>query len=62
LPIDLANLAAIVGKYGFKYHHAQNDLAVLFKWLPENLPSKIPLFATHQMGVAGRFFDIFADF
>ncbi len=42
-----------MNKFDFKYHHAENDLAVLCKWLPKDKESKIPLFATHQMGVAG---------
>ncbi|RNA25749.1 nucleoside diphosphate-linked moiety X motif 6 [Brachionus plicatilis] len=53
LPINLSNLAVILAKYGFKYHHAENNEAVLYKWLPDDRPSKIPLFATHQMGIAG---------
>lgn len=53
LPISLSHLASISSKYGFKYHHAENELAVLYKWLPENKECKIPVFATHQMGVAG---------
>lgn len=56
MPINLSNLAVILAKYGFKYHHAENDEAVLTKWLPEHKESKIPLFATHQVGVAGLVF------
>jgi hypothetical protein len=54
LPIELARLAEISSKYGFKYHHAENDQAVLCKWLPIDKESKIPIFATHQVGVAGK--------
>ena len=53
LPIGLANLAVTCGEHGFKFHHAEDEQAVLLKWLPEDRPSKVPLFATHQMGVAG---------
>jgi hypothetical protein len=56
LPIELAKFAAVSAKYGFKYHHAEEDEAVLCKWLPENKESKIPMFATHQVGVAGIVF------
>jgi hypothetical protein len=49
----LSSLISILNKFDFKYHHAENDLAVLCKWLPKDKESKIPLFATHQMGVAG---------
>jgi len=53
LPIHLSHLATISAKHGFKYHHAENDQAVLCKWLQDDRESKIPLFATHQVGVAG---------
>jgi ADP-ribose pyrophosphatase YjhB (NUDIX family) len=53
LPIHLADLAAISSKFGFKYHHAENDEAVLTLWLKTDRDSKIPRYATHQMGVAG---------
>lgn len=53
LPIDLSHLAAISAKYGFKYHHAEDNEAVLCKWLAHDRESKIPMFATHQVGVAG---------
>lgn len=53
LPINLSHLAAISAKYGFQYHHAEKDQAVLFKWLPSDCESKIPMFASHQVGVAG---------
>jgi ADP-ribose pyrophosphatase YjhB (NUDIX family) len=41
-----------LSKYGFKYHHAENDLAVLNKWLADG-ESRIPRYATHQVGVGG---------
>ena len=50
----MSNFITISAKYGFKYHHAENNLAVLYKWLPADRESKVPLFATHQMGVAGK--------
>lgn len=53
MPINLAKFASVSAKYGFKYHHAENDEAVLCKWLPESRESKIPMFASHQVGVAG---------
>lgn len=53
LPIDLSHLAAIAARHGFKYHHAENNEAVLCKWLNQDCESKIPMFATHQVGVAG---------
>jgi hypothetical protein len=53
IPIELSHLASISAKYGFKYHHAENDMAVLYKWLPPERESKVPMFASHQLGVAG---------
>lgn len=53
LPIELSHLTTVLAKYGFRFHHAENDLSVLNKWLPEDKKSKIPIFATHQMGVSG---------
>lgn len=55
LPIEFAGLAelASTSEFNFKYHHAENGQAVLTLWLRDTQQSKIPLFATHQMGVAG---------
>lgn len=39
-------------KYGFTFHHAENDTAVLQLWLA-NCESKIPIYATHSCGVGG---------
>ena len=46
-------MAVELSKHGFKFHNAENEVCVLNKWVPEETKSKIPLFATHQMGVAG---------
>jgi 8-oxo-dGTP pyrophosphatase MutT (NUDIX family) len=53
LPIELAGYAQVLGKYGFTFHNAENNMCVLNLWLAEDRASKIPVFATHQMGVAG---------
>ncbi len=52
IPLKLSNFIPILSKYGFKYHYAENDTAVLNKWLLD-CESRIPRFATHQVGVAG---------
>jgi len=36
---------------GFSFHHAKDDTAVLNLWLRDDVDSKIPLFATHNVGV-----------
>ncbi len=53
LPIELAAYAQLLGRHGFKFHNAENNLCVLNRWLPEDKKSKIPISASHQMGVAG---------
>lgn len=58
--MNLSNLIAILGNYGFKYHHAENDQAVLYKWLLDT-ESKVPRFATHQVGVAGLVYNQIKD-
>jgi len=40
-------------KVGFRFHHAEGDIAVLFRWLRTDT-CKIQPFATHQVGVAGK--------
>lgn len=52
-PMSLSNIGTIASKYGFKFHHAEGDNAAIYKWLHTDRECKIPLFATHQMGVAG---------
>ncbi len=49
----MSHLASISAKFGFKYHHAENNMAVLCKWLLKDRESKIPMFASHQLGVSG---------
>ena len=57
VPIQMSHLAGISNLFGFKYHHAENEEAVLYKWLGiDGNESKVPLFASHQVGVAGVVF------
>ena len=37
-------------KLGFDFHHAQSGYAMLTKWLPEDEPNKLPLYASHYLG------------
>ena len=39
-------------QFGFTYHHAEGNHAVLQLWLPQH-ESRIPLYATHSAGVGG---------
>ena len=52
VPMYLAHFIPVAANYGFKYHNAEGDDATMVKWLP-NSESKVPVFATHHLGVGG---------
>ncbi|XP_010783702.1 fibroblast growth factor 4A-like [Notothenia coriiceps] len=52
VPISLSRCAAAASEHGFSFHHAKHDHTVLSLWLGEG-ESRLPGFATHQIGVAG---------
>ncbi|XP_018558543.1 nucleoside diphosphate-linked moiety X motif 6 isoform X1 [Lates calcarifer] len=56
VPISLSRCAAAASTHGFTFHHARHDHAVLALWLGEG-ESRLPGFATHQVGVAGAVVD-----
>ncbi|XP_017272889.1 nucleoside diphosphate-linked moiety X motif 6 [Kryptolebias marmoratus] len=56
VPISLTRCAAAASAHGFAFHHAKDDHAVLALWLGGG-PSRLPAFATHQVGVAGAVVD-----
>ncbi|KAK2848804.1 hypothetical protein Q5P01_008638 [Channa striata] len=56
VPISLSRCAAAASTHGFTFHHAKHDHAVLALWLGEG-ESRLPGFATHQVGVAGAVLD-----
>ncbi|XP_047196450.1 nucleoside diphosphate-linked moiety X motif 6 [Hippoglossus stenolepis] len=56
VPISLSRCAAAASAHGFAFHHARHDHAVLALWLGEG-QSRLPGFATHQIGVAGAVVD-----
>ncbi|XP_046875805.1 nucleoside diphosphate-linked moiety X motif 6 [Hypomesus transpacificus] len=56
VPISLGRCAAAASVHGFTYHHARHDRAVLALWLTDG-ESRLPGFATHQIGVAGAVVD-----
>ncbi|XP_070692893.1 nucleoside diphosphate-linked moiety X motif 6 [Pempheris klunzingeri] len=56
VPISLSRCAAAAATHGFTFHHAKDDHAVLALWLGEG-ESRLPGFATHQIGVAGAVVD-----
>ena len=53
VPIAQSYLIPVAFNHGFSYHHAVGDYAMLLKWLPGR-QSKVPPYATHQVGVSGN--------
>ena len=51
VPISRARLIEEASKSGFEFHHAEGQYATLNKWLLEQEESRIPTYATHQVGV-----------
>jgi hypothetical protein len=38
-------------KLGFTFHFVKDDKLILSRWLPDAIPSRLPLGPTHQLGV-----------
>ena len=49
--ISRSNLISQAAQLGFQYHHASGAKATLCKWLLDDQESRIPVYATHQVGV-----------
>uniref|UniRef100_H0YUW5 Nucleoside diphosphate-linked moiety X motif 6 n=1 Tax=Taeniopygia guttata TaxID=59729 RepID=H0YUW5_TAEGU len=56
VPILQSSLVAVAASQGFAFHHAEQGSSTLTLWLGEE-PSRLPGFATHQLGVAGAVLD-----
>ncbi|XP_062349656.1 nucleoside diphosphate-linked moiety X motif 6 [Cinclus cinclus] len=56
VPILQSSLVAVAASQGFAFHHAEQGSSTLTLWLGEG-PSRLPGFATHQVGVAGAVLD-----
>ena len=54
VPILQSALITPAATLGFRFHHAEADAATLTLWLGQG-PSRLPGYATHQVGVAGQF-------
>ncbi|KAG9345556.1 hypothetical protein JZ751_008700 [Albula glossodonta] len=52
VPIAQSRFVAAAAAHGFTFHHARGDQSTLSLWLVEG-ESRLPLYATHQVGVAG---------
>uniref|UniRef100_A0A8C0VPW7 Nucleoside diphosphate-linked moiety X motif 6 n=1 Tax=Cyanistes caeruleus TaxID=156563 RepID=A0A8C0VPW7_CYACU len=53
VPILQSSLVAVAASQGFAFHHAEQGSSTLTLWLGEG-PSRLPGFATHQLGVAAQ--------
>ena len=53
IPILQSRFIAPAASLGFCFHHAELDSSVLSLWLGDG-PSRLPGYATHQVGVAGQ--------
>ncbi|MEQ2289372.1 hypothetical protein AMECASPLE_032326 [Ameca splendens] len=60
VPISLSRCAAAAAAHGFTFHHAKSDHAMLALWMGEG-ESRLPGFATHQVGVAGLLNDSLSE-
>lgn len=54
IPILQSHFIAPAASLGFCFHHAEPHSSTLTLWLGEG-PSRLPGYATHQVGVAGQF-------
>uniref|UniRef100_A0A8C8T4F1 Nucleoside diphosphate-linked moiety X motif 6 n=1 Tax=Peromyscus maniculatus bairdii TaxID=230844 RepID=A0A8C8T4F1_PERMB len=56
VPILQSHFIASAASLGFRFHHADSHSSTLTLWLGDG-PSRLPGYATHQVGVAGAVFD-----
>uniref|UniRef100_A0A8D0ENA7 Nucleoside diphosphate-linked moiety X motif 6 n=1 Tax=Strix occidentalis caurina TaxID=311401 RepID=A0A8D0ENA7_STROC len=56
VPILQSGFVAAAASQGFAFHHAEQGSSTLTLWLGEG-PSRLPVYATHQLGVAGAVLD-----
>ncbi|XP_039397945.1 nucleoside diphosphate-linked moiety X motif 6 [Mauremys reevesii] len=57
IPILQSKFIATAALQGFTFHHAESDSSTLTLWLGEG-HSRLPGYATHQLGVAGAALDV----
>lgn len=53
VPLDFAHFIPIAHLHGFTCHHTEPTSIMMALWLKNEVESKIPAFATHQVGVGG---------
>ncbi|XP_060634953.2 nucleoside diphosphate-linked moiety X motif 6 [Anolis sagrei] len=57
VPILQSRFIATAAELGFTFHHAESDSATLTLWIADGR-SRLPIYATHQLGVAGAVLDV----
>lgn len=58
VPTDFCHYISIASHYGFQFHHTQPKYIMMYLWLPEDVPDKVPAYGTHHLGVAGAFAEL----
>uniref|UniRef100_F7CQR3 Nucleoside diphosphate-linked moiety X motif 6 n=1 Tax=Monodelphis domestica TaxID=13616 RepID=F7CQR3_MONDO len=53
VPIFQSQFISPAASLGLRFHHAESDASLMTLWLGEG-PSRLPGYATHQVGVAGQ--------
>jgi hypothetical protein len=61
VPMSRAGLMEDMFDFGLRFHNAEGDTANLCLWLNENIESKIPTYATHQVVRNAKLFLIERD-
>jgi hypothetical protein len=51
VPMSRAGLIEDMAEFGLRFHHVRDEIAVLNVWLKDDMDTKIPEFATHNVGV-----------
>ena len=51
LDVNEIELSKVAVNHGFEFHHAKYRNVSLVKWLPQDVPNKVPPFGFHQVGV-----------
>lgn len=54
VPMDFCHYISVAAHYGFEFHHTKPKYLMMYLWLPEDVPNKVPPYGTHHLGVAGE--------
>lgn len=57
LSIEQSQYIPIAAKHGFQFHHSKPEMVVMTKWLPEDIPNKIPTYGGFFVGVGSFVYD-----